>query len=65
MEKTIKYAEIKEITYSFTAAEIREALMEKYKITITKEYSFDIFEEYEGEPDRAVLTVSYSTKVQE
>ena len=65
MKKTIKYAEIKEITYKFSSSEIRDALIEKYKIPVTKDYVFEVFEEYGDEPYAAVLVMNYSTKVQE
>ena len=58
MEKSIEY---EEIVYKFSLDEIRDALIEKYKIQITKDHYFEVFGYYE-EPYSAVLSMGHSTK---
>jgi hypothetical protein len=62
MKKTVSYNRIERITYKFTADEIKEALIEKWKIAVPSNAgieSFDVCEEYYHE-DKNITEPAYA-----
>ena len=62
MHKTTSYYGIQKVEYKFSKSDILDSLASHFKIKLAgKDYTFEIFEEFEGIPEGAELVVNYKT----
>ena len=64
MEITKKFNKLESITYRFSEAEVREALIKAHSIQRGTGCEFYLCEGYEDEPAFAELTVIFKTKLE-
>ena len=62
MNKTTSYYGIQKVEYKFSRSDILDSLAFRFEIQLAgRDYTFEIFEEFEGIPEGAELVVNYKT----